>query len=443
MSTPMIDDKIIYIVHCVDTEGPLHESLNATFERVKKTFGIEMECNAKNLEALRIGHGVPPRIKDLVMEFVSEDRLNYNKDWNMIDLMLDDILSRRWRDQYIDDYGNGYIFNWFILDHVGYETNPRRRQLGYNVIFDYYYEKLRAYECVKDETHLHFHPVSFFREAHKSSNNFSFTNEHIQILSRRIIEYGWFPAAFRPGFHCERPDINLFLEQWIPFDYGNQGMEKNKDTTTELQKDIAAGRYGDWRRATPEWEVYHPDFYDYQIKGNMKRYIARCLNLNARLRAIDEYQIEKAFRRAHENKRTIMAITNHDEREMRPYIDEFYRVVQKIKKRYPSVKIMNSGAVQAMRGALKLKKERPVRFDVMVENNMMTVKTDKRCWGPQPFFCFKTKTGEYIHENLDYHGGTRWSYVFDDDTINLECLEAIGLATNDEYGNTSIWRTSL
>ena len=30
----------VYVVHCIDTEGPLHESLTATYERIKNTFEI-------------------------------------------------------------------------------------------------------------------------------------------------------------------------------------------------------------------------------------------------------------------------------------------------------------------------------------------------------------------------------------------------------------------
>ena len=30
--------KIVHIVHCVDTEGPLYESLSAKFERIKDLF---------------------------------------------------------------------------------------------------------------------------------------------------------------------------------------------------------------------------------------------------------------------------------------------------------------------------------------------------------------------------------------------------------------------
>jgi hypothetical protein len=439
-----MNDKILYIVHCIDTEGPLYEPLDVTFALVKQIFGLDIHPSVENLHKLREGEKIPAKIRSLVKYFVSIDgRLNYKTDWHMVDEMLSDILSEQWRKQYTDDFGNGCIFNWFILDHVGYGINPRRRTLGYNVIFDHYLEKLKEYNCKSDETHFHFHPVSFLKEAHKSSNNFSYTNEHLQILSRRVIDYGWFPAAFRPGFHCERPDINLFLEQWIPFDYANQGVEKDKEQHDQLQKDVGNGRYGDWRRATSEWEVYHPDYYDYQVKGNMKRYIARCLNLHSRLRSIDEYEIEKAFRRADRNSRTIMAIASHDEREMRPSLDNFYKLVMKVHKKYPDVKIKNSGAVAAMRDALKLIKEKPVGFKISIKDGLLTIRTDKPCWGPQPYFCFKTKTNLYIHENLDYHGGTHWSYTFDADTIFLDQLESIGLATNDNYGNTTVWRKTL
>lgn len=34
--------KIVYIVHAIDTEGPLYESTKATFERLESTFGIKL-----------------------------------------------------------------------------------------------------------------------------------------------------------------------------------------------------------------------------------------------------------------------------------------------------------------------------------------------------------------------------------------------------------------
>ena len=40
--------RIVYIVHCVDTEGPLYESLSAKFERIKDLFGVNIKPTSKN-----------------------------------------------------------------------------------------------------------------------------------------------------------------------------------------------------------------------------------------------------------------------------------------------------------------------------------------------------------------------------------------------------------
>ena len=430
--------KILYIVHCVDTEGPLYESVQATFERIFATFGLKFDASREQLARLKSGSDLPEPLRNAVMEFVSDERLNYNSDWAEIDKMVDEMMSDNWRRRHIDDFGQGYVFSWFILDHVGFETNPRRRALGYHVVYNHYLEKMKKYKPPKDKLYWHNHPVSFFFEANKTSNNFSFTNHHLQALSRRVIDFLDFPACFRPGCHTERPDINLFLEMWIPFDYGNQGMKERSED--KLQQDISDGRYGDWRMATEEWETYHPDFYNYQKKGAMKRYITRCLNLSSRIRPVTEEEIEKAFRRAETGRPTILSVTNHDEREMRPSIDWFMHTVRKVQKRYPLVKIYHSNAIDAVRREQRIPFEPPTQLSIAWKENRLDVKAAKPIWGPQPYFCFKTKTKQYIHENLDFQEGLHWSFVFDEDTIRSDQIEYIGIATNDNFGNTSVYR---
>ena len=44
-----MEEKIVYIVHCVDTEGPLYESLEATGERIFNTFGLSSGSNYTGL----------------------------------------------------------------------------------------------------------------------------------------------------------------------------------------------------------------------------------------------------------------------------------------------------------------------------------------------------------------------------------------------------------
>ena len=47
----------------------------------------------------------------------------------------------------------------------------------------------------------------------------SFSNSNDILLStiaKRILDDAWFPVVNRPGFHSERIESSLFLEQWIP-----------------------------------------------------------------------------------------------------------------------------------------------------------------------------------------------------------------------------------
>ena len=236
-------ENILHIVHCVDTEGPLYESLEATGERIYNAFGLSYDMTPKKLKMLQQGKDIPDELKNAVMNFLGPDRLNYNSTWDEVDSMVEEIMSDSWRMKYADDFGNGYKFNWFILDHVGFEINPRRRSLGYNVIYDRYAEKIKQFK-LEDKLYWHYHSTPFFYEANKTSNNFHFSNEHLQVLSRRVIDRLYFPSAYRPGCHTERPDSNLFLEQWVPIDYGNQGMKES--AADAAQKDISGGRYGEF-----------------------------------------------------------------------------------------------------------------------------------------------------------------------------------------------------
>ena len=46
-------NKKLYIVHCVDTEGPLHEPLDATFERLFDIYNVRLEATKENLLKLQ------------------------------------------------------------------------------------------------------------------------------------------------------------------------------------------------------------------------------------------------------------------------------------------------------------------------------------------------------------------------------------------------------
>ena len=287
----------VYVVHCVDTEGPLHESVEATFERLKAIFGIDLEPSVALLRQLQAGEVDLGGLEQAVRQVVDPHLLGYNDTWDKIDGMLASCMSPAFRERTVDSEGHGWVYNWFCVDHVDYDLNPRRRDIGYHNIYDHYQGVLRETGSARDGVQFHYHPHNFRREANRSAAHWWASSDSlVQILCRRVIDRRWFPAAHRAGFHVIRPDSHWFLEQHIPFDLSSQAVAAVADDSA--QSGVDDGRWGDWRRAPVTWEPYHPAHDDYQERGSCRRWIARCLNIGTRYRLLSEEHVRQAFAEA-------------------------------------------------------------------------------------------------------------------------------------------------
>ena len=433
----------VYVVHCVDTEGPLHESVEATFERLKSIFGLDLEPSASLLRRLQEGAVPLGGLETAVQRVVHPHLLAYYDSWERIDDLLATCLSDDFRSSAPDSTGGGWIYNWFCVDHVDYETNPRCRDMGYHNVFDHYREMLREYDSHQDGLHFHYHPHSFNREAHRCATHWWASSDSLQqILSRRVIERQWFPAANRPGFHVTRPDSHWFLEQFIPFDFASQAISEAPDDMG--QQGLDAGRWGDWRRAPVTWSPYHPDHDDYQTPGTCRRWVARCLNVGTRYRLLTEADARLAFEEAAQGRPVVLAVTDHDFRDLRTDVDMVRGLLVRVAGEYPSVPFKYEEAVTAMRAALGLSPQAPCRLRLSLAQtggaqHVLHITSDVSTFGPQPWLALKTLAGTYHHDNLDIHEPfRRWQYVFDEETFPLAALETIGVAANNSFGISTV-----
>lgn len=428
----------VFLVHCVDTEGPLYESLETTFQRLKENFQLNFEPSLDILQKLRRKEIPLDGKEDAVLDFVRPEQINYNNSWEKIHQMHKVLMSPKVRSKFLDSWGEGYRFNWFCMDHVGYLENPRQRTMGFHAVFSEYQQILKKYNATEDRIYWHYHPMSFTRQAHRSGTNYSFSNLHNEILARRIIDHKWFPVANR-ATSAEHMDSSLWLEQWMPFDFANHNMENNIGLEKHEAAGRVPGRFGDWRSASTDWRIYNPSVWDSRKPGSLKRYIARCLNLNCRHSNIDEYELRKAFLAANTTEEDILvSVTNHDFRDMVTETIWFIELVQKVSNDFPNVKIKWANAVEAMRAVLKMQKTNPPSLSLKIENNLLHITSDKQIWGPQPFLAIRTKEGNYYHDNFIIDSDTDWTYAFDYDSILLDAIDSIGVATNDLVGNTVI-----
>lgn len=382
--------------------------------------------------------------EDAVAKVVDPHLLDYNDNWGKIDAMLDKIMTKEYRNKFIDHRGCGIVYNWHCIDHVGFITNERRRDIGFGNIFNHYKEKIEEHKS-NDKIHWHFHPLSYNQEAHIPATSYDNSMSILhEIITRRVLENDWFPVANRAGFHTIRQDSNFFLEQWIPFDYSNQAEYNSLDFD---YNDLGGGRFGDWRRAPKTWKPYHPSFSDYQAKGSMNRYTTKCLNIGTRLRLLTDKEIEKAFELSQDEGKSILSFTNHDFRDMDVDIQDVYKRIFKIAKKFPDVEIYNCDAIEAMQSYLFEKDEistNKLELDYELKKDkdsyQLIIKTIKgNIFGTQPYLAVKTSCGQYFHDNFDeLEKGKSWSYIFDRLTLSLNSIDMIKVASNDRYGNTDI-----
>jgi hypothetical protein len=439
-----IKNKEVYIVHAVDTEGPLYESKKATIQRIKELTGIKIkESELKKIFENDILKSKNKFLFNKLSKIFSPHLLNYNSNWSSIKKMLDKISTNKFRNELKDFNNNGYVLTWHCLDHLNYKTNLRKKVLGHSKIFNFYKNYLKTNKTIKDDIQFHFHPISIFREGNRNASLF-FRNDNIyQILSRRIIDHCWFPVAHRAGFHIERPDANWFLNQFIPFDLSNTNKNMRRSDSP------AKNAFGsDWRRAPSNWEIYSPDENDYQKKGKSRRFIGRVLSIMNRTESIDLKEVNKAFKRANEGKKTLLAVTSHDFRNLKTEINFFRSLIKKSSKKFPKVKFYFVDTVKGFQKTLSLKniKKNSIKLNIkrINKNSFKFNTTNGKVFGPQPFLAIKLKNGKYIHDNFDFGlKANEWFYTFCEDTVNLDKVKVIAVAASDSLGNFDVKKYNL
>jgi len=445
-----MESGIVYICHHIDTEGPLWEVTDELFKRLNLILGLKLEPTYENLRRLQNGDfDFNDDIKDSLSLIVDPHTINFKRNWGMIENMLERIMSPEFRNQMLDSFGGGWIYNWHVMDHVGFgNDNPRHRDYGYHNILDFYMYMINMTKSYQDRIHWHFHPIPFYKQANIPATSYDNSmSVLLNIINHRLIDRNMFPVVNRAGFHTERIDANLFLEQWVPFDPSNQSVDDENQPNN--QRDLANGRYGDWRGAPSDWSLYHPSLYDWRQEGDANRWIARILNMKSRHRNISIVEIEKAFLKAQNGENVYLGITDHDWREMSIEIDEFRTMLSSVVIKYPNIKFKFSETVDAFRSVIgydnKEVDEKALKLDAKIEENILTVHVVKgEIFGSQPYLAIKTRNGEYFHDNFDFQDyKTSFSYVFDDYTIQLACVECISIASNDKYGNTEIIKIDL
>jgi hypothetical protein len=440
--------KKVIIVHAIDAEGPLYEDIESKFLRINEIIGkIDLKPTKENFIKLLNGEiKLPKNMLEKITKIFSKHLSSYNEDWTQIDKMLTNLMSKQFRKKF-SHKDSCWKFTWYCLDHLNFEYNPRRRTLGHHSIFDYYNSIIKNSDY-GDDIQWHFHPSTTHNDAHYCSTSYFRTPLIFDILTRKIIERNFFPSSFRAGFQTERPDSHWFLEQWIPFDISNMSIKDRNHLNKYL--DFKNGRGPNWKNAPNDWSVYHPSHDDYQKIGNCRRWIGRALNIMNRVASISQNEVDRAFLKAKkDNSPVLLGLASHDWRNIETEVDYSYNLIKKASKKYPDVsyefcnvddgfrKVLWPGGIKEKKLKLKIKYNKATKNDVP---NLVIETKQGKVFGPQPFLAIKTKSRNFIYDNLDFISENKWGYAFYENTLMQDEIDEIVVAANDKYGNTSIER---
>jgi hypothetical protein len=389
----------LYVVHCVDTEGPLEETLQATFQRLKDRFGLEMPPSLSLLNRLQQGMLDLAGREEEVAAFLAPRRLDYLSLWGEVEASVAAVTDPDFRRSHCDGAGGGYRFSWFITDVVGYCANPRRKAEGFHAIWDQY--RLFLHESApEDVLGWHFHAVTPDGQPLEYNTSWTSNDWPERVLARRIIERGHFPGLFRAGGNVMRNDLSHWLERFIPLDFSS------------CSRPDGGGRPGsqeDWRGAPTEWGAYHPDFRDYRRPGGMQRWVFRTMPIENRCGYLQPDEVEDAFAQAADRGSAVLSLSNHDRRELRPDVEYVHELVRRTAERFPEVQWRYANAQQAAAAHLDLAPTGPPGLKLSLKDGLLWIESDRRLFG-EPFLALEQQGGLFFRDNPTQEGPLTWAY---------------------------------
>ena len=170
----------------------------------------------------------------------------------------------------------------------------------------------------------------------------------------------------------------------------------------------------------------------------MRRSIARILDIKSRAFSMTEHEVEKAFKQVKKDKKsTILAVMNHDFRDMRDCHDNFISLLKKVSSSYPNIPFRYCDGVNAMRKYYGMEHKNPLKIDLSYDKpkKRFLITLDNKPFGKQPYCCFEIKSHRYFHEPLYKVGNKTWAYYIN---FNPDTIKNIGVACNDDTGNTTV-----
>lgn len=367
----------VYVVFCMDTEGP---------------------CDDPNNDELL-------------------------KTWSDVDQAMDKLFDSSYRHLYPDSSGGGLRIGWFFLTWSGFITNPRGRDFGYHRVRDHFITRwgglINEYE---DEECWHYHHPPRSGIGNEWSTDWLSSDEYKFIISRQIIERNWFPVCFRAGGTIMGPELSEWVDRWFPFDYSNRAPLKFSEM--------------DWSGGVIDWQPYRPGARQFKRKGNGKRYMARCMDLQTGLYKTGRSDVCQAFDQALQYGSSILSVFDHDYRDIADRIAEFMSCVEDVAKLYPDVSWEYSSPSNAIVQSQGCSGSESLNIDLTLNGKCLSIVASSPIYQEYPWVALRDEKGRihHIESNIQIVDGLTWEVDINPDIS----IDVIGVAASNVLGGSCI-----
>jgi hypothetical protein len=320
--------------------------------------------------------------------------------WELVDEAMNKLFDEGFRSAHPDPVGGKLRFGWFFVTWTGFTSNPRRRAFGYHAVRDHYLGRWgKRIEAVGDEQCWHYHHPPANGVANEWGLDWTTGDEHDRILSRQLLERNWWPVCFRAGGTIMDPVSSRWIDQWFPFDYSNRAP-------------LLLPGLVDWSGGVTAWTLYHPDPEEFRRPGAGRRRMARCVDLATNVYSVDEDDVEQAFAHAEAGESAILAIFDHDYRDIAERLDSFRELVHRVAARHPDVGWRYAAPVEAARAALDALRPRLLELEAAVSTRSVHVWSSEPVFQSLPWLAVRTPEGEVVHveEGLLRLDESRWRW---------------------------------
>lgn len=193
------------------------------------------------------------------------------------DHSITSIMDTTYRGRYKDSFGTPIKLTWYIMGGNIFDLSvncnvPIRSNNALYLMQKYHQDKVALFD---DQLSFHYHNYRWFDSDGDGTpywnmgTDFNLSVDDYELtLCKYLIENDVFPISFRSGWHFMDNVWQAYEEKFVPFDFSNAYPNKMGDTREPSW-------FVDWSESPSEFVPYHPNEYNYQIKGDLKQWRLR------------------------------------------------------------------------------------------------------------------------------------------------------------------------